>query len=58
MDKNEIALQITLKAMETGMISKTIMGNAVAKEQKEKANEFNAIELAKFYRSVLKDLNI
>lgn len=56
MDKREIALQLTLKALETGSFNKIVMGNITDNPSKDKANSFNAEQIVKFYNTVLENL--
>lgn len=52
MDSKEIALQLTLKAIETKHVHLHLYKEA-DNERAEKANEFNAIQISKFYNDIL-----
>ena len=55
MDKSEIALQLTLKAMDSSNVIQTIGRNEAKREE---ANTYNAKQISDFYNSVYAAINI
>lgn len=57
MSDKEIAMQLTLKAMETGMIIRPSAGNGLSDEQIQAKDETNSQIICDFYRTILKTIS-
>ena len=56
MENKEIALQLTMKALETNSFNKSVLNAATSNTAKGNANTFNAKQIATFYNTVLEKL--